>query len=362
MASIQKRENGKWRARYRDAAGKEHARHFPRKVDAQRWLNEVTASVVTGMYVDPNAGKVTFDAYWSDWSSRQVWVDGTLQASSLAQRSVPFGSTPMADVRPSHVEAWVKDMVAKEYAPTTISTRFQSIRSVFRAAVRDRVVATDPTVGVVLPRRRRREVSMEIPAAEDVAAIVTAAESRMRCFVALCAYAGLRLGEASAVKDTDIDFPRRTLKLRRQVQRKRGGSPEVRAPKYGSERDIALPDELCLMLARHIEVEGVSSEGWLFTGGAGDPISPTTVNAWWLRTVKVAGLAPVKLHSLRHFYASGLISAGCDVVTVQRALGHASASVTLDTYSHLWPDAEDRTRAAAAGLMMRAGAAQVCVP
>jgi len=56
------------------------------------------------------------------------------------------------------------------------------------------------------------------------------------------------------------------------------------------------------------------------------------------------------LHDLRHFYASGLINAGCDVVTVQRALGHANASVTLTTYSHLWPNADDRTRNAAAVL------------
>ncbi|MGO8941240.1 MAG: tyrosine-type recombinase/integrase [Mycobacterium sp.] len=64
------------------------------------------------------------------------------------------------------------------------------------------------------------------------------------------------------------------------------------------------------------------------------------------------------MHDLRHFYASGLIAAGCDVVTVQRALGHSSPSVTLDTYSHLWPDANDRTRKAAAG--RRAGARIYC--
>ncbi|MFT3859729.1 tyrosine-type recombinase/integrase [Micropruina sp.] len=61
-----------------------------------------------------------------------------------------------------------------------------------------------------------------------------------------------------------------------------------------------------------------------------------------------------KLHDLRHFYASGLIAAGCDVVTVQRALGHSTATTTLNTYSHLWPTAEDRTRAAASDLMKQA--------
>lgn len=61
------------------------------------------------------------------------------------------------------------------------------------------------------------------------------------------------------------------------------------------------------------------------------------------------------LHDLRHFYASGLIAAGCDVVTVQRAPGHASATITLNTDSHLWPTAEDRTRSAAADLMGQCG-------
>jgi integrase len=59
----------------------------------------------------------------------------------------------------------------------------------------------------------------------------------------------------------------------------------------------------------------------------------------------------VKLHDLRHFYASGLIAARRDVVTVQRALGHSSTTVTLNTYAHLWPSAQDRTRTAAARLL-----------
>ena len=67
MASIAKRSDGKWRARYRDDAGRQHAQHFGRKVDAQRWLDEVTAAVVTGQYVDPKAGRVTFRDYAESW-------------------------------------------------------------------------------------------------------------------------------------------------------------------------------------------------------------------------------------------------------------------------------------------------------
>jgi integrase len=85
---------------------------------------------------------------------------------------------------------------------------------------------------------------------------------------------------------------------------------------------------------------------WLFSD-AGTPWHDNRATYLWRRASGGAGIEGVSLHNLRPFYASGLIAAGCDVVTVQRALGHASATTTLNTYAHLWPSAEDRTRAAA---------------
>jgi integrase len=80
------------------------------------------------------------------------------------------------------------------------------------------------------------------------------------------------------------------------------------------------------------------------------PPHQNTVGFWWRKARATAGCGAVKLHDLRHFYASGLIAAaGCDVVTVQRALGHASATVTLNTYAHFMADG--RTRAAAASML-----------
>ena len=148
MASIRKRPDGQWRARYRDEAGKEHARHFARKVDGQAWLDEVTASRKTGQYVDPNAGRVTFKAFYADWSQRQLWQTTTVTAMSLSVRSVPFGDVPLNRVRKSHLEQWVKAMRVAGLAPGTIRTRFKNVGRVFRAAVDDRVIPSDPCKGV----------------------------------------------------------------------------------------------------------------------------------------------------------------------------------------------------------------------
>src|SRR5450631_3231965 len=108
------------------------------------------------------------------------------------------------------------------------------------------------------------------------------------------------------------------------------------------------------ILARHVELRPPDKDGWLFVGQGDQPPHQNTVGHRWRNTLKSAGVTGVRLHDLRHYYASGLIAAGCDVVTVQRALGHSKATTTLDTFSHLWPTAEDRTRTAADGMLAAA--------
>jgi integrase len=361
-----------WRGAYRDESGKQHTKSFKRQIDAKRWVSTEEAKVVRGDWVNPAAGKVTFAAFYADWAPRQVWFSSTRENADLAVAGVTFGDMPLRSIRRSHVEAWVKQM-STGLAPTTIDTRFTIVRGVFRAAVADRIIPSDPSIGVVLPRKRKAEAAMTIPTNEDVAKLLEAAEPVRRpksrpgftAFVALCAFAGLRRGEALGVQVGDIDFLARTLRVSRQIQRAKaadvaagkglveavaGITVMVRPPKYESERTVYLPDEVVAILAEHIRVhtpEGEPSR-WLFDEG-GKPWHDNLVDYRWRSTRTDAGLA-FKLHELRHYFASGLIAAGCDVVTVQRAMGHASATTTLSTYAHLWPSAEDKTRAAAAGM------------
>ena len=109
------------------------------------------------------------------------------------------------------------------------------------------------------------------------------------------------------------------------------------------------------VLAAHLENHPpMGEERWLFSLN-GYVYNRNSAGNQWRRLRAKVGMDAFTLHDLRHFYASGLIADGCDVVTVQHALGHSSASITLNVYSHLWPKAEDRTRAAAANLMATDG-------
>ncbi len=252
-------------------------------------------------------------------------------------RCTQFRALPLAKLRRSHVESWIKRMDADGLAPGTIKTRVNKVRAVLRAAVRDRVIALDPSDGVTLPCDRRREAAMVLPTAAQVGAIMKGADPGFQAFVGLAAFAGLRLGEAAGLQVADIDFLRRSLDVRRQVQRAGVGFVEVRAPKYGSERLVYLADGLLEVLSEHIAQHrpGEEPTRWLFEATAGLPPHQNTVGHQWRKACKNVEVTGLTLHDLRHFYASGLIAAGCDVVTVQRALGHAKATTTLNTYAHL---------------------------
>jgi len=366
------KERDSWRGAYRDEGDKQHTKSFKRQTDAKRWVATEEAKIVRGDWVDPRAGKITFAALYADWAPRQVWLSSTRENADLATAGVTFGDLPLRSIRRSHIEAWVKAMSTR-LAPTTIDTRFTIVRGVFRAAVADRLIASNPTVGVVLPRKRKAEAAMRIPTNDDVAKLLQAAEPLRRprsrpgftAYVALCAFAGLRRGEALGVQVGDIDFLGRTLRVTRQLQRAKppdisagkdlvdaAGEIKVvvRRPKYESERTIYLPDELVTIISQHVGQHTPDGEPsrWLFDEG-GKPWHDNLVDYRWRSTRADAGTTH-KLHDLRHYFASGLIAAGCDVVTVQRAMGHASATTTLSTYAHLWPTAEDKTRAAAAAM------------
>jgi integrase len=197
---------------------------------------------------------------------------------------------------------------------------------------------------------------MAIPTTAQVGDALEHAPEKFTAFVALCAFGGLRLGEAAGLQVCDINFMRREVHVQRQAQLVTGGTVDTsRAPKFGSERTVYIPEELVQMLSKHVRLHapGDDSERWMFPGDGEYPLHQNSAGYLWTKTRAKAGVK-FTLHDLRHFYASGLIAAGCDVVTVQRAMGHGSPSFTLNTYSHLWPKAEDRTRNAADQMLTEA--------
>jgi integrase len=147
-----------------------------------------------------------------------------------------------------------------------------------------------------------------------------------------------------------LDLERGTLRVDRQLILLPARPPFLAPPKTSaSHRTIPLPRVVRQELRDHLERFPVQHlEGLIFTDDEGNALSRTRFSREVWRPAVAAVRAPrgTGFHDLRHFYASLLIRHGESIKTVQRRLGHATAAETLDTYAHLWPDSDDRTREA----------------
>jgi hypothetical protein len=147
VASIQKTENGRYRARYRDSSGKEHLKRFALKRDAQRWLDTETTKLQTGTWVSPRTAKTTL-GQWCD-----VWLRNyaTRKRSTVRQAQVhvdrikeQFGTRRLDSIRPSEVRAWLVSLKEDGYAPSYIYALHERMRQIYSDAVHDGLVARSP--------------------------------------------------------------------------------------------------------------------------------------------------------------------------------------------------------------------------
>ncbi|WP_416430067.1 tyrosine-type recombinase/integrase [Paenarthrobacter nicotinovorans] len=344
MASIQKRENGSWRARYRDAAGKEHARHFPRKVDAQRWLDEVTASVVSGTYVDPKTAMTTVQ----EWSL--VWLRGyennrpstVRQAKTHLKRiNYDFGNRALKSVRPSEVKAWTARLSDEGLADSTVYALHSRLGQLFADAVHDGLLPKSPVSRRTAPKAGKQRAY--VATTEQVWALHDAMPAGLQPAILLAAFAGLRIAEAVALRVSDVDFMRGIITPAIQY-------PGVELKTEESKNPIPIPQNLCLELSVNHARWGSET---LVTNEWGRPISPHRLEHYFREARSIVNGLPegFRFHDLRHYFASLLIAQGLDVKVVQKSLRHSSAKTTLDTYGHMWPDKEDTARAAVAGVL-----------
>jgi integrase len=273
MANIAKRPDGRYRARYRDASGREHSRHFTRKVDAQRWLDEVTASLVTGQYVDPRAGRVTFRDYAEQWRAAQVHrPTSEAHVETMLRRHAyrTLGDRPLSSILPTEIQAWVKMLGTpgvgrRPLAPATTGTVHSIVSSVLKAAVRDRRILANPCEGTKLPRPERVKVTP--PSTEQVAAVREAiADPALRAVVTFTAGTGLRQGKVFGLTVDRLNMLRREVTVDRQLvkvakQPARLGPPKTKA----SVRRVPLPQVVVDALAAHLAEFPPAPDGLVFT-------------------------------------------------------------------------------------------------
>lgn len=352
MASIDKR-NGKWRARYRDPSGEQRSKQFVRKIDAQRFLTTVEADKLRGSYIDPSAGRVTFEEFAAAWLSAQTFDIATrVQVESRLRVHVypTLGSIELRAIRPSTVQAWVRGR-SDELAPGTVKVLLYRVAGIFGAAVEDGLIPTNPcsAKAVSAPRVDNKRI---IPwTVEQVMSVMDALPTHYQALGLVTAGCGLRQGEVFGLRVDAVDFLRHRLHVRQQVKLvSRQGGPFIAPPKRGKLREVPLADTVAEALAEHLRVYPPGEDGLVFTDPSGGLVNRDRFNrAVWKPALVSAGVEPTRangMHALRHYFASVLLDAGESVRALAEYLGHSDPGFTLRTYAHMLPASEDRTRRA----------------
>ncbi len=332
----------RWMVRYVADDGRERTKAFERKADAQSWLDtEVIAKLATGTYVAPKAGLVTVAAVYEWWSASQ----GHVAAKTAATRKSAWNcrvkprweNIAVADVKTAAVRAWVSQMVTEEVGTPTIENAFGLLRQLLGAAVEDARIPRNPCDGVKLPKRQHADRGYL--SHSQVAALAGAVE-RQPEVVRFLSYTGLRWGEMAALRVQDFDMLRRRVNVSRSVTE--SGGLAWSTPKSWERRSVPFPASLTDELAALMVSKG--RDELVFTNLRGGVLRNSNWRARVFRPAvvncqKADGSFPsITPHDLRHSAASLAVSAGANVKAVQRMLGHAKASMTLDVYADLFDE------------------------
>ncbi len=340
MASIRRHPEAlhRWQVRYRDPSGRQRTKNFAKKSDAEKHAAIVEADKVRGQWSDPQLARTSFGSWWTQYCGSKVHLSASTRArtESLGRNMIlpTFGTVELGSIQPVLIRRWISELMERRYAPATVHKAYQLFGAAIRAAVEEGLIVRSPLRGISLPRQA--QTAMRFLTAEEVSLLAEAIDPRYRALVFTAAYSGLRLGELTGLRVTDIDFLRRKLHVD-QTLTEVSGELRFKEPKTrGSRRTVNLPKAVIGILAEHIAAYP-STSGLVFTAIQGGPIRQTNFRRrHWQPAVRASIGGQCRFHDLRHTHAALMISQGEHPKVIQSRLGHASISTTLDTYGHLF--------------------------
>jgi integrase len=340
--SIYQRSDGLWVAAISTPEGRKLRYAKTRQLAAQK-LQELQQAAAGGL---PEARRdITVEALMDEYLAHKKaqWRPRSYQSAEASARLhiVPtLGNVKLADITPHAIQAWLRKLGESR---TSAKAR-QHLRAACHLAlrwgwmVRNPVDATDPP-SVIL--RQPPELSVEL-AGRVLGACEGTDAYPLVCVLLGC---GMRIGEAMALRRSDWDRESATLTVTGQLQRIDGKT--VRSPtktKQGN-RVVAISSWVQDALLALPELEPDE----LLFGRYG--------REWWrvliMARLKEAGIEGLRLHDLRHAYASLLLDANVPIVQVSAALGHSKPSVTMSIYAHRLGGADRRTADALEGLKLQ---------
>jgi integrase len=339
---------------------------FATKREAERALREVVGTLDEGTYVAPDPQTL------GEWLDR--WLDtmapkireSTLRDYRNGLRRVKdrLGKVPLQSLRPLDLEQFYASLLkeGRRYggglAPKTVRNIHIALRRSLADAHRYGLVSRNVATLVKPPAPVRAELSTWTAA--DVREFLAAVEDdRLMPAYRLLVSTGMRRGEVLGLRWSDVDLGKARLTVNRSLtvvdQRLVWSSPKT--PR--SRRSLSLDPETVAVLrahrARQAKEKLVAGPAWtdddlVFCNEFGEPLHPNRFTRSFRTAVGQAGVRPIRLHDLRHTWATLALQAGVHPKVVSERLGHATTSITLDIYSHVQPELDAQAASTVAQL------------
>jgi integrase len=315
---------------------------------AQARLAELIAAVNTGSFVDPARTTVAElvaerIALWRN--SGRISAKTSERYKQLTKGQIGrIGTKLVQRLSTLEVEQWHAGMLADGLAPRTVRDAHSLLAQALDEAVRHRLVLTNVARLQRPPRVPHEEVEI-IPAELLAPTLQKLQGDQFYAAVVVALYCGMRRSEMLALSWADADLDRRTLRIERALEETQAGGIVIVPTKSRRSRTISLPEVVVTVLRQHrreqLELRLALGRGkpdgdrdLIFPDHDFGHQSPRNFSTRWQYTVKRLGLPLIRWHAWRHTSASLLISAGIDVATIAKRLGHSSPATTLSVYSH----------------------------
>lgn len=323
---------------------------FRTRKDAERYLREQLVSLDAGTYMAPH--KLTVATYLAEQWLPAMQARG-LRPSTLERYeshvrcaiTPALGGLPLQGLMPTHLNKLYGDLRAAGRAPKTIRNVHGVLSKALADAERWGLVGRNAARLADVPAVARPKLRVWSP--EQTRAFLSAVTND-RLFAAwlLAATTGMRRGELLGLRWADVDLDVGVLRVA-QARVRAGNQIVLGEPKTArGGRTIALDPVTVAALRQHRKRQAeerllagprYADSGLVFTMKDGSPIHPNRFGLWFRRRTRTAGLPPIRLHDMRHSYATAGLAAGVPPKVMSERLGHATVAFTLDTYTSALP-------------------------
>ncbi len=353
----------------RDANGKRNYLNktvHGNKKAAQKWLTKALRDKDLGVTIEPAQG--TLNEFLDKWLKEAA--KGKVRRKTYASYEYNLGRyirpvlglRPFAKIGPMEIQSLYNGLLESGLSARTIEYTNMMLKQAFRQAINWRLLIYNPCDGVRLPRKVRKE--MQVFDADQSRRFLAACKSEKHgLLLEVAVTTGLRPSEYLALKWSDLDIGRQTASVNRSLDFLPGGGWEFNETKKPrSRRTIKLHSNIAHTLQEHKtrqdEEKRMAGENWtnfdlVFANEHGGPVDRHNLaNRDFRRILANASLPQIRLYDLRHTFATLALAAGVPVKVVSEQLGHASAALTLDIYSHVLPHMQDEAVAKVEALLM----------